>query len=138
MSASIPLKVQSAPAGNTIGVGLSAITHEILSHLEHLAQTGEGHAIDLKSLPMSPQEFNDLKKLLGEGEIDLTVDFDGPTRIRETGYAGVWWIQHTASNGRILAEYIEIARFPDFLSAQPEHITDAVRQLRDRLQGATP
>lgn len=137
MSAAIPLKVQSAPRGNTIGAGLRALTHEILSHLEHLSETGQSHAIDLKSLPMAPQEFNDLKKLLGTGEIDLTIDLDGPTRVRETGYAGIWWIQHQASNGRILAEYIEIARFPDFFSAQPEHIQNAVRQLRDRLQGAT-
>ncbi|MDT8437425.1 MAG: hydrogenase expression/formation C-terminal domain-containing protein [Wenzhouxiangellaceae bacterium] len=138
MSVGIPVTLKSAPAGNTIGVGLRALVHEIAAHLDELVSTGQAHAIDLKSLPMAPQEFNELKKLLGEGEIDMTLDIDGPTRIRETAFAGVWWIQHQADNGRILAEYIEIARFPDFLSAQPEHISDAVRQLRDRLQGATP
>ena len=136
MSHPIPLKVKSAPKGSTIGGGVKALAHEVLSHLQHLVETGEGAAIDLKSLPMAPDEFAGIKKMLGDGEIDVTIDIDGPTRIRETAYPGVWWIQHTADNGRILAEYIEIARFPDFLSAQPEHIKDAVRHLQDRLQGA--
>ncbi|HMB39469.1 MAG TPA: hydrogenase expression/formation C-terminal domain-containing protein, partial [Wenzhouxiangellaceae bacterium] len=56
------------------------------------------------------------------------------TRIRETAYAGIWWIQHTGKDGRILAEFIEITRFPDFLGAQPDQIADAARHLRDRLE----
>ncbi len=136
MNHAIPLKVKSAPKGSTIGGGVRALGHEILAQLERLAETGETAAIDLKSLPMAPDEFTGLKNMLGHGEIDLTIDLDGPTRIRETAYPGVWWIQHSGHDGRILAEYVEIARFPDFLSAQPDHITDAVRHLRDRLQGA--
>ncbi len=136
MNQPIPLKVKSATKTSTIGGGVRALLHELLGHLEQLEQSGETAAIDLKSLPMAPDEFHDIKKTLGQGEIDITIELDGPTRIRETAYPGVWWIQHTSENGRILAEYIEIARFPDFLSAQPEHITDAVRHLRDRLQGA--
>jgi len=143
MTAAIPIAIpiavragSSATSGSTIGTGLQALAHEIVSHLERLQSTGESAAIDLKSLPMVPSEFNELRAMLGQGEIDLSLELDGPTRVRETAYPGVWWIQHQAENGRILAEYIEINRFPDFLSAQPEHISDAVRQLRDRLQGA--
>lgn len=136
MSQAIPLAVKSAPEGNTIGVGVKALGHEILARLRRLSESGETSAIDLKSLPMAPDEFAGIKRMLGEGEIDLTIDLDGPTRIRETAYPGVWWVQHQAGNGRILSEYIEIARFPDFLSAQPENIKDAVRHLQDRLQGA--
>lgn len=142
ISRTIPLTVKSAPGKvSTIGAGVQAMAHEILSHLGRLQETGETAAIDLKSLPMAPDEFHGIKKMLGQGELDLTVDMDGPTRIRETAFAGVWWIQHKGEDGRILAEYIEIARFPDFLGAQPDHIADAVRHLRDRLteqsQGAT-
>jgi hydrogenase-1 operon protein HyaF len=136
MSQPIPVKVRSDSKTSTIGGGVYALAHELLSHLQRLAETGETAAIDLKSLPMSPDEFNDIKKMLGEGEVDLTLDLDGPTRIRETAYPGVWWIQHKAPDDRILTEYIEIARFPEFLSAQPDHIADAVRHLRNRLQGA--
>ena len=135
----IPIAVRAggdAGAGSTIGAGLQALAHEIASQLERLAESGESSAIDLKSLPMSPAEFNELKTMLGQGEIDLSLDLDGPTRVRETAYPGVWWVRHENTSGRVLAEYIEINRFPDFLSAQTVHINEAVRQLRDRLQGA--
>lgn len=135
MSQAIPLTLKSAPGkSTTIGGGVQAMAHEILSHLERLHATGETAAIDLKSLPMAPDEFHGIKKMLGQGEIDLTLELDGPTRIRETAYAGVWWIQHTGSDGRILSEFLEITRFPDFLSAQPDQIADAVRHLRDQLK----
>lgn len=135
----IPIAVRAgseAGTGNSIGAGLQALVHEIAAMLERLAETGESGAIDLKSLPMAPVEFNELRTLLGDGEIDLTIDLDGPTRVRETAWSGVWWVRHQNQSGRVLAEYIEINRFPDFLSAQPEHINEAVRRLRDRLQGA--
>lgn len=133
----ISLTVKSAPGkSSTIGGGVQAMAHEILALLEQLQQNGKTGAIDLKSLPMAPDEFHGIKKMLGQGELDLTIDLDGLTRIRETALAGVWWIQHKSEDGRVLAEYIEIARFPDFLSAQPDHIADTVRHLRDRLEGA--
>lgn len=135
MTQAIPLAIKSAPGkSTTIGGGVQAMAHEILSHLERLNETGETAAIDLKSLPMAPDEFHGIKKMLGQGEIDLTLELDGPTRIRETAYAGIWWIQHTGKDGRILAEFIEITRFPDFLGAQPDQIADAARHLRDRLE----
>lgn len=135
MTETIPLTVKSAPGkAATIGGGVQAMAHEILSHLERLHETGETGAIDLKSLPMAPDEFHGIKKMLGQGELDLSVDMDGPTRIRETAFPGVWWVQHKGENDRILAEYIEIARFPDFLSTQPDHIAESVRHLRDRLE----
>jgi len=135
MTQAIPLAIKSAPGkSTTIGGGVQAMAHEILSHLQRLHETGETAAIDLKSLPMAPDEFHGIKKILGQGEIDLTLELDGPTRIRETAYAGIWWIQHTGKDGRILAEFIEITRFPDFLGAQPDQIADAARHLRDRLE----
>ena len=57
MSGAIPLKVKSMPEGGTIGGGVKAIAHEILSYLERLVETGETAAVDLKSLPISPDEF---------------------------------------------------------------------------------
>lgn len=141
MSASIPLKIKPAqtahaPDGSTIGTGVQALGYEILAALERLHESGESSAIDLKSLPMAPGEFEEISNMLGCGEIDLTLDVDGPTRIRETAFPGVWWIRHESDQGRVLAEYIEINRFPDFLAAQPEHIADSVRQLKERFKGA--
>ncbi len=136
MSQAIPLKVKTSPDGVTIGGGVKAIGFEILTRLEGLLATGEGGAIDLRGLPMAPNEYEELLAMLGVGELDLTIDFNGPTRIRETAYPGVWWIQHKDGEDRVLAEYIEINRIPDFLCAQTDQIEDAARALSDRLKGA--
>lgn len=136
MSSAIPLKVKSSPKGVTIGGGVKAIGFEILAHLERFLENGEAAAIDMRSLPMAPNEYNELIDMLGQGELDLTIDMAGPTRIRETAYSGVWWVQHKGPDDRILSEYIEINRIPDFLCAQTDQIEDAVRELNDRLKGA--
>ena len=136
MSGAIPLKVKTAPKGVTIGGGVKAIGFEILTQLERLLSEGESGAIDLRGLPMAPNEYEELLAMLGAGELDLEIDLNGPSRIRETGYSGVWWIQHKDGEGRVLAEYIEINRIPDFLCAQTDQIEDAARELSDRLKGA--
>lgn len=136
----IPLSVHNpgtVPGGSTIGAGVQAIVFEILAALEKLRDSDQTSAIDLKSLPMAPGEFQEIRNLLGRGEIDLTLDLDGPTHIRETNYPGVWWIRHENEAGRILAEHIEITHIPDFLVTPAEDIEGAVTQLRARLQGAT-
>ncbi len=136
MSAAIPLKVKSTPKTGTIGGGVKAIGFEILAHLERYLENGEPAAIDMRSLPMAPNEYTELMEMLGEGELDLTIDMRGPSRFRETAYPGVWWIQHKGPDDRVLSEYIEINRIPDFLCTQTDQIEDAVRELSDRLKGA--
>ena len=136
MSSAIPLKVKTAPKGVTIGGGVKAIGYEILNQLERLLSDGESGAIDLRGLPMAPNEYTELLAMLGDGELDLDIDLNGPTRVRETGYPGVWWIQHKDAADRVLSEYIEINRIPDFLCAQTDQIEDAVKALSDRLKGA--
>lgn len=136
MSGAIPLKVKTSPKGVTIGGGVKAIGYEILTQLERLLSDGESGAIDLRGLPMAPNEYEQLLAMLGVGELDLEIDLNGPSRIRETAYPGVWWIQHKDREDRVLSEYLEINRIPDFLCAQTDQIEDAVRELSDRLKGA--
>jgi hydrogenase-1 operon protein HyaF len=136
MSDAIPLKVKASPKGVTIGGGVKALGFEILSHLERFLESGETAAIDMRGLPMAPNEYKELLDMLGQGELDLTLEMGGKTRIRETAYSGVWWIQHQGPDDRIQSEYIEINRIPDFLCAQTDQIEDAVKALSDRLKGA--
>ncbi|NDY95705.1 hydrogenase expression/formation protein [Wenzhouxiangella limi] len=136
MSGAIPLKVKSSPKGVTIGGGVKAIGFEILSYLERFLESGESAAIDMRGLPMAPNEYTELLEMLGQGELDLSLEMAGTTRIRETAFSGVWWIQHKGPDDRIQSEYIEINRIPEFLCAQTDQIEDAVRELSDRLRGA--
>ena len=131
----IPLKIRSdAPAGPASGLAM-ALGHEILAHLDQLLASGEPGALDLKSMPMSPADYRALRSLLGEGEIDLTLELDGPTRIRETAFPGVWWIQHRDAAGTILAENIEINRVPQFLQTPGDAVEQSADLLRSRLKG---
>jgi hydrogenase-1 operon protein HyaF len=136
MSDAIPLKVKTSPKGVTIGGGVKAIGFEILANLERFLENGETAAIDMRGLPMAPNEYKELLEMLGQGELDLTLEMGGKTRIRETAYSGVWWIQHQGPDDRIQSEYLEINRIPDFLCAQTDQIEDAVKALSDRLKGA--
>lgn len=132
----IPLKVRRETRSHTIGIGNRALLFELQTALETLAASGRPTQIDLKSLPMAPDEYEALKAFLGQGELDLELDIDGPTRIRETAWAGVWWIQHVNGNGRVLSEVIEVNRFPEFLAAADDAVRHAARDLLKRLQGA--
>ena len=136
MSDAIPLKVKTSPKGVTIGGGVKAIGFEILANLERFLESGETAAIDMRGLPMAPHEYKELLEMLGHGELDLTLEMGGQTRIRETAYSGVWWIQHKGPDDRIQSEYLEINRIPDFLCAQDDQIEEAAKALSDRLKGA--
>jgi hydrogenase-1 operon protein HyaF len=136
MTDAIPLKVKTSPKGVTIGGGVKAIGFEILANLERFLENGETAAIDMRGLPMAPNEYKELLEMLGQGELDLTLEMGGQTRIRETAYSGVWWIQHKGPDDRIQSEYLEINRIPDFLCAQDDQIEEAAKALSDRLKGA--
>lgn len=136
MNGAIPLKVRQETRSHTIGIGNQALLFELQAALDKLAAEGRPTQIDLKSLPMAPDEYDALIAFLGRGEIDIELDIDGPTRIRETAWAGIWWIQHVNRNGRILSEVIEVNRFPEFLGAMDDAVRQSARNLLERLQGA--
>lgn len=117
----------------TVGGGLVAILHEIVHLLETLAQTGESSAIDLRSLPMAPGEYEQLRKVLGQGEVAITLDLGSPSYIRETGFHGVWWIQHCTPDEEIASEYIEIAAVPEILSADPHDMGKDAQRLKRQI-----
>ncbi len=113
--------------------GVTAVLHEIVELLERLAATGEGGAIDLRSLPMAPGDHEHLRSALGEGEVSASFDALGPTRVRETGVAGVWWIEHRNAHGETLTELIEVTEVPEILAAARQDIGAAAQALRARL-----
>ena len=113
-----------------------AVAREIAELLAGVAAGGEGGAIDLRSLPMSPDEVSELEAMLGQGEVQATLSLAGPSEIRETGHAGVWWVKHFDSTGAPQSEQIVVARIPDILCADPGDMARAGVALADAL--ATP
>ncbi|PLX36255.1 MAG: hydrogenase expression/formation protein [Hyphomicrobiales bacterium] len=108
----------------------AAILGEIAGHLGRLAEDPSySDAIDLRSLPMTDADREDLRAALGQGEVGAVVDVGGETRVDESAFAGVWWVEHRGADGRVMAEQIVVARVPDILLAHPADIADAHRRL---------
>lgn len=124
---------------DTIRTGLAkSLLREIADRLAVLAATGEPHAIDLRALPLTAADHADLVEALGNGEVEAVLRVAGESTVRETAYPGVWWITHMGDAGmagpQVAAETIEICRVPDILSAHPEDIGRAARQLAETLE----
>jgi hydrogenase-1 operon protein HyaF len=122
------------PAG--LGGGIAAILSELAVLLERLAASDETAMIDLRSLPMSAADRILLQRALGDGEVHATLQAQGTSTARETGVAGVWWIEHRDAHDALLAELLEVARFPQILASAPDEIQQAAAALQARNSAA--
>ncbi|MEP6548922.1 MAG: hydrogenase expression/formation C-terminal domain-containing protein [Gammaproteobacteria bacterium] len=139
----IPIRIEgpalqgaALDAAGGLGGGVIAILAELATLLERFAEDHEPAVIDLRSLPMSPQDRAELQRALGRGEVQATVDADGLSTVRETGVAGIWWVEHRDGQGELTAESLEVTRIPDFLASAPDEIAAAGRTLR-QIAGTT-
>jgi hydrogenase-1 operon protein HyaF len=129
----IPIRVETtaaARAGFALGVELGAILSELATLLEALRLTGQEGAIDLRSLPLGANELDCLRRILGRGEVDIRIDANGESRIRETAVRGLWWTEHRDAVGAPLAVLIEVARVPNILLAADEELALGAVRLR--------
>ncbi len=110
-----------------------ALLTEILAALETLAEREHTEVIDLRSLPMSPQDREELEEMLGRGEVKASISAAGDTEIFETQFPGVWWVRHRGSTDEIVYEAIEVTRCPELLSAPVDDVRDSARELRSFL-----
>lgn len=127
----IAIKVESNDA-SSIG-NIAALLAEISTMLEQLIGRGTSSMIDLKSLPLSPQEYEQLRLTLGQGEVTARLEAIGPSEIIETHYPGVWWVTHYNVEGDIIADMIEIASVPGILHSQPEDMRAGLERLHELL-----
>lgn len=106
-----------------------AVLAEIATALDRLAVTGEETLIDLKSLPLSPADLAQLAETLGKGEVDCVLEVAGRSEVRETGFAGVWWVRHLGAGDTVASEEIAVTRVPDILMSHPDDVALAARRL---------
>ncbi len=110
------------------------ILNEVLHALDRLIDTDEPTTIDLAGLPFGPGEFDDLEALLGKGELSAQLDALGTSRIRETAYPGVWWIEHRNAHNEVVGRYLEITRTPEILSSQLADICAGRARLGEQIE----
>jgi hydrogenase-1 operon protein HyaF len=134
--AGIPIRIEPPARVDGLGGGVTAILHEIVTLLERLATAKEPSAIDLRSLPMSPLDRTELKRALGEGEVQATLNAEGVSTIQETRIPGVWWVEHRDPQGQLVAELIDVTYLPEILARVPNEIAAGALALREQMATA--
>ena len=110
------------------------LLNEVLHAIDRLLDTGEPTTIDLAGLPFGPGELEHLEATLGEGELAARLDALGTSRIRETAYPGVWWLEHRNAHDEIVGRYIEITHVPEILSSQDADIAAGRARLGEQFE----
>jgi hydrogenase-1 operon protein HyaF len=100
----IPVQVE-AGYGN-----VQPILVEVMHALDKLLDGNTPTTIDLAGLPF------------GHGELVAQLDALGNSRIRETAFPGVWWIEHRNVNNEVVGRYLEVTRLPEILCSQDADI----------------
>ncbi len=118
------ISVVASSGGEQLTGNASAVLNEVAAMLAALAERGESGIVDLGGLPMSSADKAWLTEKLGQGEIEMSLDIGGPSKIRETAFHGVWWLVHHNDKGVLTGEFIEVTRVPELVSS---HIDDIRR-----------
>ena len=119
--------------GNTTGMAVSILA-EIGQLLIALSERGEAGAVDLRSLPLTDADREQLEEMLGRGEVQAKLDLAGASEVWETSYSGVWWIRHKGAGNKIASEEIAVTTVPEILAAHPVDIAAANRQIQQDLE----
>lgn len=115
-----------------------SVLQEIVERLAALARSGESAAIDLRGLPLSPEDRADLEQALGRGQVSAELELAGRSEVWETGYSGVWWVRHYGAGDVLAAERVEITAVPEILVTHADDITAAAARARALYHVAQP
>jgi len=122
-----------APASPFHG-NVRPILNEVRHAIDRLLESDEPTTIDLAGLPFGPGELEHLEATLGTGELAAKLDALGTSRIRETAYPGVWWLEHRNAFDEVVGRYLEITRTPEILSSQDADIVAGRARLEDQFE----
>jgi len=111
----IPREDETEAPSQPLSAQVRALLQELRSMLDTLINTGDSNSIDIRSLPMLPGDYDQIKAILGDGEVTATVSAMGPTQIRETHIPGIWWVTHYNLDEEVMAEFIEVTALPQIL-----------------------
>ncbi len=129
----IPIRIENAEP-YSIG-NLRALLAEIAARLERLAGEGVASSVDINRLPFAPGEYEQLRSLLGTGEVSARIEALGPSEVVETRFPGVWWVTHYNVEGDIIADTLEITMLPEILKSQPADVQAGLALLYTHING---
>ena len=117
---------------NITGMARSILA-EVARMLEALAKNGTTSSIDLRSLPLTDADRQQLEDLLGRGEVSVELELAGRSSIWETAYAGAWWIRHRGAGDRVSSEEIMVCPIPEILIAHATDIESAADRIKQEM-----
>jgi len=112
---------------------LLPLLNEIVGKFRTLISSGQNGIFDLNRSHLTSADVNDLKNILGRGEVDANLNTLGKTNIRETAVPGIWWITHYNEQGSVINECIEITTCPDLLKTFPDELDPALAGLQRKI-----
>lgn len=125
----------TSPFGNGgVSPMVAAILNEVVAGLRALAATGQAVTVDLRRLPLTADDLTALRGGLGKGEVSIEVHALGLTRIEETAFSAVWWLDHANDGGNHLGSAIEVALVPTLLAATIAEAAEAADTLQAKLE----
>jgi hydrogenase-1 operon protein HyaF len=111
-----------------------SVLAEIAGMLRALADDGTTGSIDLRSLPLTEADRQQLEEALGQGEIRAELELAGRSSVWETRYPGAWWVRHRGAQDTISSEEIAVCRVPEILKSHPADITAAALRMEQELK----
>ena len=134
MNAHDAIQVREITQADLATGNIRALLHELAGLLDAWLTSGEAASIDLRSLPLTYGDYDELSAALGAGVVNASVEAIGATEVRETRYPGVWRVTHHNEAGEIVADLLEVCEVPLILRAPKEDIADGLVRLKEALQ----
>jgi hydrogenase-1 operon protein HyaF len=127
----VVVNTSAIPAGANAGLSGNApvLLREIAELVRRLLDSSESSAIDLRALPLTPEDLDWLRETLGQGQVVATLEAEGESTLSETVCPGVWWVAHHNEQGAVVSEFIEITFVPELLKAHPEDVEIGLEHL---------
>ncbi|MCG8428230.1 MAG: hydrogenase expression/formation protein [Chromatiales bacterium] len=110
------------------------LLHEIRHALIKFVETSEPTTLDLQAIPFGPGDEEKLLSFLGVGEVSAALNALGESRVFETGYPGVWVVEHRNTEQGRVALQIEVTDVPAILRTQSADLHDSIALIGDTLQ----
>lgn len=121
-------EIQHYDSGN-----LDSILSEIHYSLEQLIQDKTTHIINLRAMPLSPAEEQQLEQYLGCGEVKVELNALGKSTFYETNYSGVWLVTHYNPEAEVTGKQIEITYMPAMLLSPQEDVKSSLERFKTAL-----
>ena len=109
------------------------LLHEIKHAIEKLLREEKETVLDLRRMPLTPDEEKQLDTFLSVGEVNAELNALGRSSFQETQYSGVWIVTHYNEHQEIMNKFITVTRAPDILFAQTPDIEMGLTTLTARL-----